>query len=77
MLDIGYWNIRDLKFEKSFDGTFDTFFMRLGTKREVFAVGSNESGTFKIGNYKDFRNEFELIKLEQFLAEQFRINNKI
>lgn len=58
----------EIKFEKSYCGTFTAFSGRYYGK---FFVGNNdnESGKFKVGNYKDFK--YDLHTIENHINEVY------
>ena len=58
--------INNLIFEKSYDGTFDTFNCYYTTpKSEIFLCGNNQDGSFRIGNFMNIKNESLRRKIEQ------------
>lgn len=61
----------DLKFEKGYDGQFDTFSMFIGYRQEKFIVGDNASGKFKIMNHKIINDSFVQKILEKYITEQY------
>lgn len=61
--------IKDLFFEKSTDGTFDSFFCRDINDRN-FYVGNNQNGKWKIGNYKDV-NPISAIQILSEIKDEF------
>lgn len=67
--------ISDLTFDKSFNGKFDCF---QGYYNGKFFGGNNESGNFKIGNYKDFGwNQIVVYVIENEVSKAFySLNNK-
>lgn len=65
--------IKDLVFDKSYDGKFDCF---TGRYDNQFMCGSNESGKFRIGNYENF-NQISIIEIQCKIEERFlKLNNK-
>ena len=64
--------IKELKFYKSSNNTFDCFSLFYGSPpRQRYIVGHNESGFFKVGNYKDL-NPLEIPSLLYTINKEFK-----
>lgn len=66
--------ISDLRFEKSFDGSFDVGFAFEGVNKENLVMASNESGKWKIANYKFFDkgSDYTSRRIAEYLESQFQ-----
>ncbi len=68
--------INNLTFEESFNGKFVCY---TGHYNDLFFIGSNETGTFEIMNYKDFGwNQLVISKLKNIIENEYnKLRNNI